>query len=94
MVPCLHVGAEVCSGVEQPVSHEAEAAPTQQPPVPQPDTWTAAAGRCTALTLQYQEVREQLELWVTFKKTCITYIIVNTHFKVLISMTDIFIYLL
>lgn len=54
-------GAEVCPGVEQPVSHEAEAAATQRPPLPQPRGCAAAAGRLAALTLQHQEVRQQLE---------------------------------
>ncbi|CAG01012.1 unnamed protein product [Tetraodon nigroviridis] len=51
-------GAEVCSGVEQPVSHEAETAPTQRPPLPQPHSRSAATGRRPALTLLHQKVRK------------------------------------
>lgn len=55
-------GTEVRSGMEQPGSHEAETAPTQRPPLPQPHFGLAAAGCHPAPSLEYQEVRFLLEI--------------------------------
>lgn len=52
-----YAGAEVRSGVEQPVSHEAKTASTQWSPLPQSHFWLAAAGCLPAPSLKHQEVR-------------------------------------
>ncbi|XP_054479771.1 DNA annealing helicase and endonuclease ZRANB3 isoform X2 [Anoplopoma fimbria] len=52
-------GAEVRSGVGQPGRHEAEAASPRWPPLPQPHSGPAAAGRRPAPSLQHQEVPQQ-----------------------------------
>lgn len=56
-------GTALCSGVEQPGSHEAKTASTQWSPVPQPHPRPGAAGYHPALSFQHQEVGKMQGGW-------------------------------